>query len=356
MAAPRIIPIFLPYQGCRQRCIYCNESIATGVAPGALSEETLQKIMALSSGRSKPDRRPVQIAFYGGTFTGMAAEEQTRLLRMVQPFLREGRVDSLRISTRPDEIDEDNLDLLRRHGVKTVEIGAQSLVEDVLRRSRRGHTVEDVLSAVKRLRRKGFEIGIHLMAGLPGDSRQSFATTIDRTCILQPDTVRLHPTLVFRDTALEALYNEGRYSPLSLSEAVRQSRYALLRLEKAGIAVIRIGLQTTPEMEIPGNVVAGPFSPALRSLANAGIFRDMASLQLSAAAAEGRTVAFLLSQRDISDFRGKKNENLAFLTERFGLQGIRIAGSPDYPRGWLTLRSDGRTVVLHRTGLLTTLS
>jgi len=178
MAAPRIIPIFLPYQGCRQRCIFCNEKIATGQSSAAICEETLQKTVALYSANQNPGSRPVQIAFYGGTFTGMAEQEQIRLLRMVQPFLREGQVDSLRISTRPDEIDEDRLDLLRRYGVKTVEVGAQSLVEEVLRRSRRGHTVDDVFSAAERLHRKGFEVGIHLMAGLPGDNPQFFATTI----------------------------------------------------------------------------------------------------------------------------------------------------------------------------------
>ncbi|SEM43134.1 Radical_SAM C-terminal domain-containing protein [Syntrophus gentianae] len=355
-ATPRILPIFLPYLGCRQRCIFCNEKIATGLSTAEISEETVQKTMVLYFAHFKPDDRPVQIAFYGGTFTGMAEEKQLRLLQMVRPFLRNGQVDGIRISTRPDEIDENRLDLLRSHGVKTVEIGAQSLVEEVLHRSRRGHTVEDVFSAVERLRRKGFEVGLHLMAGLPGDTPQSFVSTIERTIALQPDTVRLHPTLVFRDTVLESLYAEGRYSPLSLSEAVQLSRYALLRLEKAGIPVIRIGLQTTPEMEAPGNVVAGPFHPAFRSLVDAAIFREMASALLSAISPEGRTVTFLISPRDLSDFRGQKNENLDFLTERFRPEAIRLDGRPDYPRGWLTLQNGGRTVSMHRTGLHPVLS
>ncbi|OPY85155.1 MAG: Oxygen-independent coproporphyrinogen-III oxidase 1 [Syntrophus sp. PtaU1.Bin208] len=355
-APPRILPIFLPYLGCPQRCIFCNEKITTGLSTAEISEETLQKTAALYFAHFKPGNRPVQIAFYGGTFTGMAEEEQLRLLRMVRPFLRNGQVNSIRISTRPDEIDEDRLDLLRSHGVKTVEIGAQSLVEDVLLQSRRGHTVEDVATAVERLRRKGFEIGLHLMAGLPGDTPQSFAATIERTIALQPDTVRLHPTLVFRDTVLEKLYREGQYSPLSLADAVRQCRYALLRLEKAGIPVIRTGLQTTPEMESPGNIVAGPFHPAFRSLVDAAIFREMASTLLSAISLEGRPVTFFLSPRDLSDFRGQRNENLDFLTERFRPEAIRLDGQPDCPRGWLTLQNGGRTVSMHRSGLRPDLS
>lgn len=356
VASPLIIPVFLPWQGCRQRCIFCNESITTGTFPAAFSEAAFEKTVTLYSGNQKRGKSPVQIAFYGGTFTGMDRKEQTRLLQLAEPYIREGRVDSLRISTRPDEIDEDLLDFLRRHGVRTVELGAQSLVEEVLRHSRRGHTVGDVFSAVERLRRKGFEVGIHLMMGLPGDSPQFFAATIDRTLDLQPDTVRLHPTLVFRNTVLATLYARGQYSPLSLNEAVGLSRYALLRLEKGGIPVIRLGLQSTPEMELPGNIVAGPYHPAFRSLVNAAIFRDMATTLLSEARSEGRAVSFFLSPRDVSDFRGHKGENLSLLAERFRPLKIEVTNDPDYTRGWLTLRIGDRSISMHRTGLRPILS
>jgi len=168
--------------------------------------------------------------------------------------------------------------------------------------------------------------------------------------------VRLHPTLVFRDTILETLYAKGQYSPLSLPEAIHQSLYALLRLDKAGIPVIRMGLQTTAEMECPGNIVAGPFHPAFRSLVDAEIFRDMASALLSQTGPDDRSVTFILSQRDISDFRGYKNSNLSFLAEQFRPKEILISGKPDYPRGWLTLHSGNRRISLHRTGLSPVLS
>lgn len=356
MIPPRIIPIFLPYQGCRQRCIFCNERITTGQSTATLSEEAFKKAVAPYFEGRKPKNGRVQIAFYGGTFTGMAEKEQIRLLRMAMPFIREGLIDSLRISTRPDEIDEDSLDILHDYGVKTVEIGAQSLVEEVLISSRRGHTASDVSSAVDRLHCKGFEVGLHLMAGLPGDSLQSFAATIEQTILLQPDTVRIHPTLVFRDTVLAQLYIEGNYRPLSLAEAVRLSKYALLKLEKAGIPVIRLGVQATPEMEIPGNIVAGPFHPAFRSLVDASIFRDMASSLLSGTAPEGRTVAFTMSEQDVSDFRGHKNENLRFLTEKFQPKEIQVTNDPESPRGWLTLQVQDQTLSMHRTGLCPSLS
>jgi histone acetyltransferase (RNA polymerase elongator complex component) len=331
MIPPRIIPIFLPYQGCRQRCIFCNERITTGQSPAPLSEEAFQKAVALYFDPRKPKNGRVQIAFYGGTFTGIEVKEQFRLLQMAMPFIRAGLVDGLRISTRPDEIDENSLDLLYDHGVKTVEIGAQSLVEEVLLSSRRGHTAHDVSSAVKRLQRKGFEVGLHLMAGLPGDSLQSFAATIERTILLQPDTVRIHPTLVFRDTVLAKLYTEGSYRPLSLAEAVRLSRYAILKLEKAGIPVIRLGVQTTPEMEDPGNIVAGPFHPAFRSLVDTSIFRDMASSLLSGTSSEGQTVTFIMSPQDVADFRGPKTKISAYLTNNSAKE-IHVTGDPDSPR------------------------
>lgn len=354
--SPRIIPIFLPYRGCRQRCIFCNERIAAGGYQADVSEEALERTVTLYSGKGRRGDRLFQIAFYGGTFTGMAREEQARLLRMAQPYLRDGRVESLRISTRPDEIDEDLPDFLRAHGVRTVELGAQSLDDGVLLQSRRGHTAEDVVSAARRLRANGLEVGFHLMLGLPGDSPRSLAATLDRAIRLQPDMVRLHPTLVFRDTILATLFEEGKYLPLTLPEAVQQSLYALLRLEKAGIPVIRLGLQTTPEMECPGNVIAGPHHPAFRSLVNARLFRDMAATLLSRTEPEGRHVTFSLSPRDVSDFRGHGSENLPYLEERFRPRAIRIAGDADCPRGWLKLQVGARSASLHRTGMRPDLS
>jgi histone acetyltransferase (RNA polymerase elongator complex component) len=263
---PMIIPFFLMNRGCPHRCIFCNERLTAGDRPERITEQVFGETVRVHLGGSRRKRGPVQVAFYGGTFTGMPAREQRRLLAMAAPFLRQGEIDGIRLSTRPDEIDPAAVELLREFGVTTVEVGAQSLDDAVLERSGRGHTAADAVRAMTLLRESGFETGIHLMAGLPGDSPERFLATVDGTVSLRPDFVRIHPLLVLKDTPLAGEFHRGTYRPLALSGAVSLCKNALKTLEAAGIPVIRLGLQTTRRMEEPGAVVAGPFHPAFRSL------------------------------------------------------------------------------------------
>ncbi|MBM4314752.1 MAG: radical SAM protein [Deltaproteobacteria bacterium] len=228
-----IIPIFIMNRGCPHRCLFCNEELVAENHPDRLEETGFRETVRtyLEAGRRRGG--PVEIAFYGGTFTGMPREEQLHLLGLAASYLREGTVDHIRISTRPDEIDAAGLDMLQAFGVKTVEIGAQSLDDDVLRLSQRGHRAADTLRAMARLKERNFATGIHLMAGLPGDSPELFARTIDRVIALGPDTVRIHPTIVLRDTPLADAYRKGIYRPLTLTEAVTQCKEALKKLTSA---------------------------------------------------------------------------------------------------------------------------
>ncbi|MBN2437470.1 MAG: radical SAM protein [Deltaproteobacteria bacterium] len=347
---PLIIPIFLMNRGCPHRCIFCNERLTAGDHPERITESAFTETVRTHLDSAGRKSGPVQIAFYGGTFTGMEREEQSRLLELAAPFLRGGAVDGIRISTRPDGIDGENLDLLRTSGVTTVEVGAQSLHDGVLLRSRRGHSAADTIRAVALLREKGFETGIHLMAGLPGDSPNRFAETIDRVIALRPDMVRIHPTLVLRDTPLAKAFQEGIYLPLGLRGAVDLCKNALRALTAAGIPVIRLGLQTTRELEKPGAVIAGPFHPAFRSLVETALFLEMATALLSSAGREsgapalppadagvGSPLYFTLSPADVSNFYGAKRENIKILQERFGLACIRISPDPALPRQTLIL-------------------
>ncbi|MCX5855402.1 MAG: radical SAM protein [Deltaproteobacteria bacterium] len=264
-------------RGCPHRCLFCNEQLTAGDRPERITEAAFTETVRTHLAGAGRKSGPVQIAFYGGTFTGMVREEQRRLLKLAAPFLREGAADGIRISTRPDGIDAEGLDFLRSSGVTTVEVGAQSLHDEVLLRSRRGHTADDTVRALALLRQKGFETGIHLMAGLPGDSPGRFVETIERVIALRPDMVRIHPTLVLRDTPLAQAFREGNYLPLGLADAVALCKNALKALTAAGIPVIRLGLQTTRELEEPGAVVAGPFHPAFRSLVETALFLEMAA-------------------------------------------------------------------------------
>lgn len=328
-------------RGCPHRCIFCNVRKTAGIYPDNLSEESFGDTVHkhLKSSRKKPDR--VQIAFYGGNFTGMRKSDQIKFLEYARPFIHKGLVDGIRISTRPDCIDPECLDILKTFNVTTVEIGAQSMSDEVLDRAGRGHSSADVTNAIKMLKYRGFETGIQLMAGLPGDIRSSFEYTVEKTIALQPDTVRIHPTLVLSNTGLERDYLNGTYVPLTLTEAIDICKIALIRFEETGIPIIRLGLQTNQEMEAPGSIIAGPYHPAFRSLVEESLYFDKASSLLSIEHVKNKAVTFTLSPKDVSYFRGQKNRNLHRLKKRFEPAEIRVSPDSSQERGSLSITIDG---------------
>ncbi|MDA8126873.1 MAG: radical SAM protein [Deltaproteobacteria bacterium] len=340
-----IIPFFIMNRGCPHRCLFCNEKLTAGNRPDRIEAQAFHQTVQASLASKRRRRGPVQIAFYGGTFTGMSNVEQFRLLDLAAPYLASGEVEGIRISTRPDEIDREGIALLKARGVRTVELGAQSLDDAVLLRSGRGHGAADTLRAIALLQAEGLETGLHLMAGLPGDSRAQFLQTIEKTIALRPATVRLHPTVVLADTPLAAEYRAERYRPLSLDEAVDWCREALRKLTGAGIPVIRLGLQTTAELETPGAVVAGPFHPAFGSLVEAALFLEMAGALLAAgagmnAAEVQQPALFTVAPADLSGFQGHCRENLVRLKNRFPAAEIRVVTDPVLPRRSLTLTTE----------------
>jgi histone acetyltransferase (RNA polymerase elongator complex component) len=345
-----IIPIFLMNQGCRHRCIFCNERLTAGNHPDRITEDAFVETIRTYLDKASRKAGASQIAFYGGTFTGLNKEEQKRLLELAAPFLAEGSAESIRISTRPDEIDAETLDSLKESGVSTVEIGVQSFDDRVLLLSKRGHTAADSVRAINILKEKGFVTGIHLMAGLPGDSPEGFAETIKKTIELRPDTARIHPTIVLRDTVLAKDFREGRYRPLSLAEATEICKNALKELTKAGIPVIRLGLQTTRELEEPGAVVAGPFHPAFRSLVEAAVFLEMAEALLHTLGGGGKNSTFFVSPGDISSFQGLHRKNTALLEERFEIGNMRVKTDPSLQRGSLALSDGQRRLTMDFSG------
>ena len=337
----KIIPIFVIYKGCPNRCVYCNERITAGDHPDRITEDLFRKIVDKHlKSFNKPEY--IQIAFYGGNFTGMDRNYQTELLEFAESYIQKGLVNSVRISTRPDYVDEDRAELLKKYHVKTVEIGAQSMVDEVLNLSNRGHSSNDVRNAVDLLKKEGFETGIHLMVGLPGDTEEGFRYTVEETIKLHPHMVRIHPTIVFRGTVLAKSYQKGEYEPTSMADAIRLCKYALGKFEMANIPVIRIGLQMTREMETEGSIIAGPHHPAFRSLVEGSIFLDMASELLKSANPHREDATFSLNPKDVSDFRGMKNQNMAALKERFDVTGISIREDSKQERGTLALVVNGK--------------
>lgn len=341
---PLIIPVFLPYLGCREHCIFCNQraSVEEIQSPASVRNSIRSSLIRLPADKKE---RQKQVAFYGGSFTAIPQEDQIRYLEEIKPFLDSGQIDSIRISTRPDALDEEILPLLKAYGVKTVEIGAQSMVDQILSLSERGHHSEDTVSATIRLKRWGFEVGIHLMMGLPCDTFDRFFQSIERVIELHPDFVRIHPTLVLKGASLEEIWKAGGYSPLSLHEAIQWLRRGLLRLERSSIKVARIGLQPTKQLE--RDFLAGPFHPALHQLVDSEIAFDMAA-HLLQILPNGSQCLFLCHPKEISNLRGQKNENILKLKNQFQLKDIFIQGREEVPRGSLILQTHSGEVSVSR--------
>ena len=317
-----IIPFFIPHAGCPHQCVFCNQRHITGQAGPVEPLSVPRKIAAYL--KTNVSTGPVEIAFYGGSFTALPVETQKTYLQAARPFIESGQIRSIRCSTRPDRIDRAVLTLLKEYHVSIVELGAQSMEDRVLALSGRGHTSTHTRNAVALLREYGFAVGLQLMPGLPGDSSDGFRTTVDQVIFLTPDFVRLYPTLVIKGTPLEELYAAGKYTPLSLDDAVAQCREAHLKFGRAGIDVIRMGLQPTAELEKPGTILAGPFHPAFRQLVESSILLDKMRSALLTRGDKSATVVFCVDPRDVSSAIGHLRGNIETLKREFGLQNVLI--------------------------------
>ncbi len=325
-----IIPFFIPHSGCPHQCVFCNQKNITGQTKSADAASIPQKITEyLETG--SPDE-PVQIAFYGGSFTALPQETQRSYLEPARPFIQSGHIKSIRLSTRPDCISKEILTLLKEYHVETIELGVQSMDDNVLTLSNRGHSAADAVNAVKLLRECDFLVGLQLMPGLPGDSAERFIDTVDRAIALKPDIVRLYPALVIKETPLAGLYQKGQYNPLSLDETVSLCKKALMRFEQAGIEVIRIGLQPTEELEKPGTILAGPYHPAFRQLIESSLLLDKMNALLANVKPSCSDVTFLVHPHDLSAAVGQKRSNTTHLKNQFALKTIRVRSDRSIPR------------------------
>lgn len=310
-----IVPIFVPHAGCPCRCVFCNQRTIAGQHSRMTPEQArdiLEQACAVLPAGSCP-----QAAFYGGSFTAIPEEEQEALLAVTDAFLRAGRISSVRLSTRPDAVDETILARLGAHGVTVIELGAQSMVDAVLRRAKRGHTAADTVRASGLIQRAGFSLILQTMAGLPGDTRETVRETARRTAALKPDGVRIYPVAVLPDTELYDDWRAGRYQPLDVDTAAVWCADMLEIFARAQIPVIRVGLN--PTEELGSTVAAGAYHPAMGELAYGEVWYRVLSRRL--AAGEGHTL--VVPQRALSRAIGQNKRNLLRLRARFGAD-VRI--------------------------------
>jgi histone acetyltransferase (RNA polymerase elongator complex component) len=254
-----------------------------------------------------------------------------------QAFVESGKVDGIRFSTRPETITENNLAALAPYSVQSVELGAQSLVDEILHQSRRGHTAQDTEDAVGRLRVFGVNVGVQIMPGLPGDTTETILETGRRVVKLQPDFVRIYPTVVVQNTVLETWYRAGRFAPLSLADAVELSKRLYLLFEGHGISVIRMGLQGNETLSSSGALVAGPFHPAFGHLVHSAVFLDRAIETLERHGPVSDRLTIRANPVDVPKVRGLKNQNVTELTRRFHLKQLQVLEDPTVPEETLSI-------------------
>ncbi len=260
------IPVFIPELACPFQCIFCNQRKISGHLK-VPSPEEVKDIIGKYLETIPTRKRVVEIGFFGGNFTGIPQAEQEAYLKVAIPYLEQGKIQGIRLSTRPDYISVTVLKLLKKYKVNTIELGAQSMHDEVLQRSSRGHTVQDTITASGLIRKFNFRLGLQMMIGLPGDSLELAMDTATQIVELRADNTRIYPTLVIKETKLEELYHNKKYKPLPLDDAVFWSKEVFKIFEKGRVKVIRMGLHPSEGLITGKELVAGPFHKSFRELA-----------------------------------------------------------------------------------------
>lgn len=313
-----IIPIFVPHLGCPQDCTFCNQKKISGQTKMTTAKDVKETIQYYLNNFKHTDRY-IEVAFFGGSFTGIDEKKQDELLAAANEFIKAKKVNSIRISTRPDYITKDILKRIKKYGVRTIELGVQSSNDYILSKSRRGHTFEDVKKASKLIRRYGFILGHQMMVGLPESTRKDEIQTAKDLIRLKPKIVRIYPVLVVKGTRLEQDYLDGEFVPLTVQQAVETSKDILNMFNEKKIQVIRIGLQNTNEITDPSNsesqVVAGPYHPAFRQLVESEVWYDKITEKIKTINSKVKNVQLEVNPQDINNAVGHKKANIERINE-----------------------------------------
>ncbi len=309
------IPVFVPHTGCPHDCAFCNQKKITGYGTSTTEQEA-DRIIREHLETFKPGSE-VQIAFFGGSFTGIPEDEQRKLLEVANKYIKDGKAGGIRISTRPDYITEKILDMLGSYNVTSIELGVQSMSDDVLRANDRGHTAKDVCKAAQLIREYGFELGLQMMTGLYMSSIDTDLETGRKIAKICPDTVRIYPTMVLGGTKLEKLYKEGLYIPQKLDETVELCSLLYELFAEKNIKVIRMGLQATDTICEKGEIIAGAYHSAFGELVLSRIERR--KLEKLAAQCSEKTLKVFVPKNMISKTVGNKRENIRYIEEKYGI-------------------------------------
>ncbi len=336
-----IIPIFIPHRGCPNDCVFCNQKAITARGSDVTPEDVRKIIETYLPTLRGRNLKTIEVAFFGGSFTGIPIEEQSAFLKVAHEYKTKGLIDKIHMSTRPDYITEEILDNLKNFDTDIIELGVQSFDPDVLKASNRGHTVKDVYDACEMIKSYGFELGIQLMIGLPEDSREKCIYSAEETVRISPSIARLYPTIVLNDTKLLTMYREGRYTPLSSEDAVSITKDMYRILDSAGINIIRVGLKSTDLITDGGEICGNTFHPAFRQLVEGEIAREELEKQLLLFTDEDSSFdlrsddyfSFCSSGGSFSNMVGNSKRNKKYFAQKYPHIKIRYKVDPELEAG-----------------------
>lgn len=315
-----IIPVFIPHEGCPNDCVFCNQKKITARQEPV---NVIKEIETYLSTLRDADLDTLEIAFFGGSFTGIPIEKQSEYLKIAKDYKDKGIVDKIHLSTRPDYINEEILDNLKKYSVDVIELGVQSFDDEVLKLSNRGHDSKIVYEASKLIKDYGFTLGIQLMVGLPGDTLERDIYSAKETVKISPSIARIYPTVVIQDTVLYDMAKNEIYTPLSQEDAIQRTRKMYEILDDAGINIIRVGLKSSDIISDEGDILGGTFHPAFRQLVEGEIAKEILEPQFE----DGKDYVIYGNSKWINNAAGNKGKNRKYWQEK-------------YPRSTFTFKTD----------------
>ncbi len=344
------IPFFVPHEGCPFTCVFCSQKKISGKPEGARPSDIPAAISRHLA--TIPADSHVEVGFFGGSFTGLSHNRQAAFLKKAAPFLREGVINGIRLSTRPDLIDEERLDLLKKYGVTCIELGVQSMSNKVLAEAKRGHTLRDIEKASGLILHKGFILGHQIMVGLPNSSLQDEVKTAMASIAMRASQVRIYPVVVIKGTELANMWRDGSYAPLDEEEAIRRCARLIPLFERRGVRVIRCGLHPSEGLLSGKDILAGPFHPAFRQKVETTIYRSLFSSHFKKMERMKRTPGdlkkILYNPKDTAYVIGYGRANASYV-EKLAYKKRIFFGDSSVPLSNIRLiYTDGKPVTLKR--------
>jgi len=327
-----IIPIFVPHLGCPNDCTFCNQRKISGQMKNVTKQDVIDTIEYYLD-IFKDKKAYKEVAFFGGSFTGIDVETQNELLSAAYEYIKQKKINGIRISTRPDYIDKETLKRLKKFKVKTIELGVQSTNDYILQKCKRGHTYEDVKRASFWIRLFGFTLGHQMMVGLPESTRLDELNTARDLVKLRPKIVRIYPVLVIKDTELEKDYLSGQFEPLEINQTVEICKELTKFFEKKRVKVIRIGLQSTDTIispDAPGSqVVAGPYHENMRQLVDSSYYYDLINEKIKKINTKAKEIEITVNPQIVNEVIGYKRENIEKIKNIYNLD-VKVVQNEKY--------------------------